>query len=212
MRMARNFAGIGALGGLFLFAGCSDPVPPAAQAGISIHVIEYDKNVEPEHAADFCPPGRHWANVPYDTTKDPSQQSQRTNTTDSTATAVNNQNGDVVTCSVTPSGSGFKVSGDATGYASSADVKRKPTTIHIRIPKISEGESDAPGTLTIQDEASINPYQSMDCSFSVSGGNLGIAPGSVWGQVHCENLRDANALGASCKVPDGSFLLENCAQ
>jgi hypothetical protein len=210
--MARNFAGLGALGGLFLFAGCSDPVTPSAQAGISIHVLEYDKNAEPEHAMDFCPPGRHWANVPYDTTKEPSQQSQRTSMDYSNATAVNGQSGDTVKCSVTPSGSGFKVSGDATGYASSADVPRKPTNIHIRIPSIASGDTSASGTLTIQDEASLNPYESKECSYSVSGGSLGITAGSIWGQVHCENLKDATSIGASCKVPDGYFLLENCAQ
>jgi len=213
MRMARNFAGISALGGLFLLAGCSDPVPPAAQAGISISIVEYDKMAEPDHAMDFCPPGRHWANVPYDTSRDPNQQQQQTSATESKMTAVNNQNGDTVACSVVPNGNGFKVSGDATGYATSADKKRNPTTIHIRIPKIAEGDTNAAGTLSVQDHASLNPYQSNECSYSVSGmGNLGITAGSVWGSVHCENLKDASALGASCKVPTGYFLLENCGQ
>jgi hypothetical protein len=210
--MARNFARLGALGGLFLFAGCSDPVPPAAQAGISIHIIEYDHMVEPDHKDDFCPPGRHWANVPYDASKDPNQQSQQTTNTDSNMTAVNNQNGDTVKCSVTANGSGFTVSGDAQGYASAPDKTRKPTTIHIRINKISDGESDAAGSLSVQDEASLNPYLSSDCRYSATGGNLGVEPGSIWGSVHCENLKDASSPGASCKVPEGFFLLENCAQ
>jgi len=213
MRMARNFAGLGALGGLFLFAGCSDPVPPAAQAGISIHVVPYDGMTEPDHANDRCPPDRHWANVPYDTTRDPNQQQQQTNSTESKMTAVNNQNGNTVSCSVKANGSSFVVSGDAQGYASTPDKNRKPTTIHIRIPKISDGDSGAVGSLTIQDEASLNPYVSTnECSYSVTGGNLGITAGSIWGQVHCENLKDTNSPGSSCKVPDGYFLLENCAQ
>jgi hypothetical protein len=118
----------------------------------------------------------------------------------------------VVTCSVKPNGNGFQVSGDTTGYASSDTDKRKPAQVHIRIPKISAGETGASGTIAIQDDASLNPYQSTECMYSVSGGALGIAAGSVWAQVQCENLKDPSSPGASCLVDTGFFLLENCAQ
>jgi len=211
MRMARNFAGIGALAGLFLLAACGDPIPPAAQAGISIHVQEYDP-MDPVHGMDRCPPSRHWVNVPYQRDRTPTTQTQQTNKDESNATAINNQDGNTVACSVTPNGNGFKVSADATGYASSDTEKRKPSNVHIRIGKIAEGESDAAGTLTLQDDASINPYQSTECLYSVTGGSLGVTAGSIWAQVRCENLAYPQSPGSACLVDTGFFLLENCAQ
>ena len=215
MRMARNFAGIGALGGLFILAGCSDPIPPAAQAGISIHLQEYD-NMDPVHGMDKCPPGRHWANVPADRTRASGSQQQQTSMDDSRATAVNNQDGNTVGCAVTPNGNGFKIVGDATGYATDDSKnppdKRKPTSIHIRIGKIGDGEDNARGTLSVQDDASLNPYFSEECTYSVSGGSLGVKAGSIWGRVTCENLADKSSPGAACYVDTGYFLLENCSQ
>jgi hypothetical protein len=211
MRMARNFASIGALAGLFLLAGCGDPVPPAAQAGISIHIQAYDDK-DPVHGKDNCTPGQHWVNVPYDRARTPSQQTQQTDMTDSRMTAVNNQDGNSVACSVTANGNGFKVSADAVGYASSDTEKRKPSTVHIRIPKIAPGESDAAGQLTLQDDASINAYQSSECTYSVSGDSLGVAAGSIWAKVICENLAYPPSPGSVCLVDTGYFLLENCGQ
>ena len=212
MRMARNFAGIGALAGLFLLAACSDPVPPAAQAGISIHVQEYDP-MDPNHGMDRCPPSRHWVNVPYQRDRSPTTQTQQTDMNDSKMTAVNNQDGNTVACSVVSNGKGFNVSADATGYAANDMYpNRKPTTVHIRIPLISDGQSDATGTITVQDDNSIVPYSSTQCTYSVVGGNLGVTPGSIWAEVHCENLADPHAPGSVCLVDTGAFLLENCAQ
>jgi hypothetical protein len=214
--MARNIAGIGVLGGLSLLAACGDPVPPAAQAGVSIHVQEYDR-MDPAHSADNCPPARHWVNVPYELGKTPTQQSQKTTATDHGPTAVNNQDGNVVKCTVKPKGSGFDVTLEATGYAEVDDkdgIRKKvnPSVVHMRIPDIGSGDSSAAGTMTIQDFASLTRYESTQCLYSVQGDNRAIDAGKIWGSVNCQYLSDLQSPGANCQIDTGFFVFENCAQ
>ena len=209
MRMARNIAGIGVLGSLGLM-GCGDPVPPAAQAGISIHLQEYDP-MDPTWGTWDCPPYRHWVNVPYDKDRTPTNQKQLTDANQAVR-AVNNQDGNSVSCTVKPKGSGFDVSGRGNAYAESDGKKYKPSIVIIRIPDIKEGDTGAKGQLTIQDDASLNPYTSEECSFSVQGGSFGVEPGKIWGSVTCHGLRDMSALNAACFVDTGYFVFENCAK
>jgi hypothetical protein len=210
MRMARNIAGIGVLGGLCLVAACGDPVPPAALAGISIHIQEYDP-MDPVHGMDRCPPSRHWINVPYDKDRPPTSQKQLTNDSDSMR-AVNNQEGNKVSCSVTPSGSGFNVKGDGNAYAESDGKVYKPSIVSIRIPAIAPGDTSVKGNLAVQDHASLNTYTSDQCSFSVSGASLGVDAGKIWGSVRCEALSDSSSPGSACLVDTGYFVFENCAK
>jgi hypothetical protein len=208
--MARKVAGIGVLGSLFLLSACGDPVPPAAQAGISIHLQEYDP-MDPVHGMDRCPPSRHWVNIPFDRDRPPTSQKQLTDG-NMAVRAVNNQEGNAVSCSVKPSGSGFTVKGDATAYAESNGIKYKPSIVHLRIPSIAAGDNNARGTLSIQDDASLNPYMSEECFYSVQGNSLGIDAGMIWGSVRCEGLGDTSSPGSACQVDTGFFVLENCAQ
>jgi hypothetical protein len=212
MRMARNIAGIGALGSLFLMAACGDPVPPAAQAGVSIHVQEYDTML-PDHKDHFCPPSRHWVNVPYEIGKKPINQTQRTTATDRGPIAVNNQDGNAVSCTVKPKGSDFDVTLHATGYAENDEMKKiQPSIVHIRIPTIGPGDTSAQGVLSFQDSASLVVYQSTQCVFSVQGDERGIDAGKIWGSVSCELLADEKSPGAVCQLDTGYFVFENCAQ
>jgi hypothetical protein len=208
--MARNIAGIGVLGGLCLLAACGDPVPPAAQAGVSIHVQEYDR-MDPAHSMDNCPPARHWVNVPSELGKTPSQMSQKTSAADHGPTAVNNQDGNVIKCTVKPKGSGFDVTLEATGYAEIDSKKVNPSTVHMRIPQIGSGDTSAAGTMTVQDYASLTRYESTQCSYSVQGDNRGIDAGKIWASVSCEYLSDLSSPGANCNVDTGFFVFENCA-
>jgi hypothetical protein len=209
MRMAWKIAGIGVLGSAG-FLGCGDPVPPAAQAGISIHIQEYDP-MDPNWGGKNCPPYRHWINVPYDHDRSPSSQKQLTDANNATR-AVNNQDGDTVSCSVTPKGSGFSVTGKGSAYAEFDGRKYKPSTVHIRIPEIREGDTNAKGSLTIQDDTSINQYSTELCSYSVQGSSFGVEAGKIWGSVTCDGLMDASVLEAACHVDTGFFVFENCAK
>ena len=211
MRMARNIASIGAVGSLSLLAACGDPVPPAAQAGLSIHLQQYDP-MDPVHGMDRCPPYRHWVSVPFQTERTYMNQIQTTDGSSSSAKAVNNQEGNTVGCSVKPSGSVFVVSGDAKAFAQYKEEKYSPSIVHIRIPQVGSGDSAAKGTLTIQDHASLEPYTSTECAYSVQGGALGVDPGKIWGSVKCENLSLDKSPGSACLVDVGYFVFENCAQ
>jgi len=208
MRMAWKIAGTGVSLGMLL--SCGDPVPPAAQAGISIHLQRYDP-MDPVYGKTDCPPDRHWVNVPYDKNRTPTSQAQLTDANQATR-AVNNQDGNAISCSVQPSGGGFNVKGSGQGYAEFDGRKYKPSIVHIRIPAIAEGDSNAKGTISIQDDASLNPYTSDECSYSVQGGNFGVEAGKIWGSVTCQNLTDPKALNAACHVDTGFFVFENCAK
>ncbi|HMJ53390.1 MAG TPA: hypothetical protein VK540_14990 [Polyangiaceae bacterium] len=214
--MARNIAGIGVLGWLCLVAACGDPVPPAAQAGVSIHIQEYDTK-DPAHSGDRCPPSRHWVNVPYERGKQPTSQTQRTSATDHGPTAVNNQDGDKVTCSVKPKGSGFSVSAEAYGHAEIDDLNNarkeiSPSIIRFTIPQIGQGDTDAPGVISLQDHASLVRYETTQCQFSTEGGSREVAAGKIWASVRCEMLADIKSPGANCQVDTGFLVFENCAQ
>ncbi|HMI88259.1 MAG TPA: hypothetical protein VK550_29450 [Polyangiaceae bacterium] len=206
---ARMMAGMGVLGGLCFVAACGDPVPPAAQASVSIHVNAYDDPIN--HPMDRCPPDRHWVNIPYQRGREPREQTQGPNQTDHGAVAVNNQDGNVISCRVVPSGSKFLVTASAQGYAENAVKKISPATVNISIPSIGPDDSSAPGRLALSDAASINTYESTDCTYSVSGGELGIGAGQIWAKVHCENLGFERSPGSNCLVDDGYFIFENCA-
>jgi hypothetical protein len=208
--MAGKVAGIGVLGSLSLLAACGDPVPPAAQAGVSIHLQEYDP-MDPMYGMNKCPPSRHWVNVPYDRDRPPTSQKQLTDGNNATR-AVNNQDGNKVTCSVRPSGSGFKVTASASAYAESNEIKYKPSIVNIAIPNISAGQDNAAGQLSIQDDASLVLYTTSQCLFSVQGEQLGVDAGKIWGRVRCEALADEKSPGAACQVDTGYFVFENCAQ
>ena len=208
MRMAWKIAGIGV--SLGLLPSCGDPVPPAAQAGISIHLQRYE-DTHMVYGKSDCPPDRHWVNVPYDKNRPPTSQAQQTDANQATR-AVNNQDGNTVSCTVKPSGGGFNVKGDGNAYAEYNMKRYKPSIVHIRIPEIGEGDSSAKGTLTIQDDASLNPYTSEDCTYSVQGGSLAVEAGKIWGSVTCEGLADSKSPNSACYVDTGFFVFENCAK
>jgi hypothetical protein len=198
-------------GGADVRGGGDGPTGPAPRASVSLHIQEYD-STDPTHGMDRCPPGRHWINVPYQRERAPSTQTQQTTNAVVAATAVNGQDNDSVVCLVRQSGDRFSVSADANGYASTDIEKRKPSIVHIRIPSIGPNESNAAGALSVQDDATLTAYTTMQCTFSTEGGSLGVKSGGIWGAVRCEDLLDPALPGSACQVDVGFFLFENCAQ
>jgi len=188
------------------------PAVPSPQGSLSLHVQEYDGTLDPTHAMDRCPPGRHWVNIPYQREREPSTQSQQTSDSVPGTKAVDGQDGNSVACSVKANGNAFAVSVDANGYAATPEVVRKPSIVHIRIPSIAPSSTAAAGTLTMQDDASLVTYTSSKCTFSTQGGSLGIDAGRIWASVQCEDLIDPATPGAACQLSSGFFLFENCAK
>jgi hypothetical protein len=191
------------VGFALVLGACSDPIPPAAQGAASIH---FGKT-----ATDLCNPGIHVANAPY-----LRQGGQVVTGTASPAyKLVDGQDGGQVTCRVAPSGGGYSVSGSLASPAqNAAGMTLQSTIIDISIPSIAENQSGAKGSLTVNDDKTQSTYQSGQdgCVFSVSGQQLGIAPGRIWASVTCAHLSDPlNGSGATCSA-DGYFVLENCSQ
>jgi hypothetical protein len=207
MRMARKSYCLSTVGFAFLFAGCSDPIPPAGQGAASIH---FNKTNE-----DLCNPGIHWANAPY-----LAQGGEVVTATTSPASKlIDGQDGAQVSCRVAPSGGGFSVSGSLTGPATSQQgMSLQSTFIDISIPAIAENQAGAKGTLSVTDDKTLQPYGSGPdgCTFSVSpaaGEQLAIAAGRIWVKVSCDHMSEpGNASGATCNVDRGYVVLENCSQ
>jgi len=208
--MARNIAGIGALSSICLLAACGDPVPPAAQVSLSLH-LDDPMSPDPEKQKDRCSAGRHWVNVPYPKSVN---QSQQASATESGPKAVHGQDGNSVTCTVKPNGSGFKFTGNASGFADDGQggTKKRPSTVYLNANNIAPGATNAVGGVRITDDQSVTTYSSETCLFSVSGDALGIDAGRIWGKVFCEYLNDPSSPGSACSVDTGFYIFENCAQ
>jgi hypothetical protein len=205
MRMARISYCVPALGLLTLVAACSDPVPPASQGAVAVTFA----NQALPPAGARCPVP-HSSSAPILTTGN-----VRTTATVKGSLAIDGENGSLVSCTVAPGGAGYSVS--ATIHADVNDSQgHRWADFTISIPSISDGQSDASGTLTAMDNITdLIAYSSPStdpCKFSVTGSSLGIGPGKIWGGFTCPTLLDsANAGGDACKVT-GNFVFENCAQ
>lgn len=205
-------AGIGVLGCLPLMAACGDAVPPAPQANVSIQLQEYPPE-DPVNGNKRCPPYRHWLNVPYQRDKSPSAQSQQANESNADVRATNGQDGNKVSCTVSPNGSNFKVVASATGFAQNVDRKLASVIVSINIPSIGEGDDSAPGRFTFQDDTTAgNQYHSEDCTYSVNGGAMGVKAGGIWGQIRCDGVKEDKTPDSSCLIERGFFVFENCNQ
>lgn len=205
MTMARKFPCLGALGLVGLVAGCSDPVPPAAQGAISLHLATPNSGL-------ICSPGPHWANVPDDPKKPP-----QTSGDVGGKRAVDGEGGMAVQCKVQQSGDTYTVT--ATLESPASDLTGRTvdnTSINLSV-KIKEGQDDAKGSVRVFDDKTQAVYGSTDCTYSVSpndgASQLAIHPGRAWGQVTCRNLTDpSNASTPSCDVDRAFFVIENCQQ
>ena len=204
MTMARKFPCLGALGLMGLVGGCSDPVPPAAQGAISLHLATPNSGL-------ICSPGPHWANVPDDPKKPP-----QTNGDIGGKRAVDGEGGMTVQCKVQQGGDTYTVTatlesrrvispgGPSTTRASTSASrsKRAKTT-----PRGAFGSSTTRRSCLRVDRLHLLGEAQRRAS------QLAIHPGRAWGQVTCRNLTDpSNASTPSCDVDRAFFVIENCQQ
>jgi hypothetical protein len=199
MRMARISYWVPALGLLpLLLTGCSDPVPPASQGAVALSFSDPDPP-----ATTLC------SNKGAKTAPILVAGNVRTTATNKGTESTDQQNGDFVSCSVTPGGGGYIVT-------ASIDSKVGSQQIHVSITNLTirEGQSDATGMLSVLlDDTSLYSSPTTDpCKFSVSGGALGVGPGKIWGSVTCTGLLESGSVDrATCKNT-GYFIFENCVQ
>jgi hypothetical protein len=200
MRMARISCWVPALGLLpLLVASCSDPVPPASQGAAIISLSSPGTgtavcNVQHPVIAPLPVAG---SAAPSDTTKG--------------TIAIDGENGNLVTCAVVPVAGWYAVNAHIHADAPAG----KFADITIESLTIGEGQSGVTGIVSVLDDRTQNPFQSpasSPCTFSVSGGGLGVGPGKIWASVTCPGLLDrGSANGDMCKAT-GYFIFENCSQ
>ena len=187
------------------------PKPPPAQGALSIHVDAVDP-LDPIHGNSVCPPGPHWANVPYQRDREIAGQTQHTTENDAPVRAVSGEAGDRISCRVAPRGTAFQITAEVTGYAEFDGQKRTPTVATISIPAISADQIDGIGVLTLQDDATRSEFTDQACVFSTRGGSLDVAAGRIWAALKCEYLEPRATAGQACRVNAGVVILENCTQ
>jgi hypothetical protein len=208
MSLERNFPWIGLMSILGLVS-CSDPVPPAAQASVSLHVAPPRS---PTTAGAKCTPGPHAVYAPFLTSAEITQQ---TTATFGGPRAVDGEGSMKVSCSVRSSGSGFDVSGQVTSPAKDAQgMAIQPTSVFIST-SLAKDAVDAPGTLRLQDSFTSTAYDASKCKFTVqpaAGEKLAVDSGKIWARVACTELTDLHDVsGSACDV-DGYFIFEKCAE
>src|SRR5262245_50264202 len=97
MKIARNFPCLGAIALLGISAGCSDPIPPAAQGAVSLYMGPAQGGT--------CSAGSHYVNAPY-----VARGGQQTTGKLVPGKAVDGEGGSSVSCSVKPNGGKYSFS------------------------------------------------------------------------------------------------------
>jgi hypothetical protein len=112
-----------------------------------------------------------------------------------------------ISCSVKPAGSGFDFAASA-----KSDNGNSPSIV-FGVKGIAPGATDVMGSLAVSTVNTRATYQSAACKYSVSGDQLGVKAGAIWGTVVCDIVSDENAPGvANCGIDTGVFVFENCDQ
>jgi hypothetical protein len=190
-------------------AGTSSPRPdgPAAQGAVSFHLIATTT------PGSLCLPGPHWVNIPFAT-----QGGQQMTASSRGAVAVDGEGQMIVHCAVKSTGSQFAVTASMKSPAMTESGGPLDATYVQLGTTIAPDQSDAPGTVSLQDDRSVTTYAAEACTFSVhpvvTGDQLALGPGRIWASVVCRTLRDQQSSNASdvCQIETGYFVLENCEQ
>jgi len=192
---------------------------PSAQASASLFLTTVPNAMR----VAVCPVGvQYWVNIPFVA----AGSQQVTTMNKGPQAAIDGVDGASISCTVKASGDVFDVSAllrsPATNPMTGAPVAS--TMVSLSTSIAADGESK--GTLTVQDERTANPYQSVNdmglpaatCTFSVkrptTNDQLAVAPGRIWASVVCPSFRDPTSanLAEICSIGPGVIVLENCKQ
>jgi hypothetical protein len=188
MKLER-LAKLGTLAAVFGTMGCSDPVPPPAQA--SLFFVVGPPAVQ---GAGCAISGSYVANIggpPKPALRDPGPR------------VIDGQDDARVGCRVSGGGS-FSLSGSA---------EKGPTAFRLVTGNISQGIGTGqisvagPGTAG----RTLTSPRDVECELSASRDPYQIAPGSVWAEFDCPLVTNASDPGSRCSAR-GEFVFENCEQ
>jgi len=177
--------------------------PPAAQGSVSLHLEEPAAGTSSQ-----CTGGPQWVNAPSAPIP---VQMQQTSAATIGPRAVDASEGSIVSCSVTRSGTRFAFSADIATPATDGTVELHPTIVHFESDAIDPGAA-AQGMVRLVHHTTLKTFIDDQCSFSVNGGSLAVAPGRIWASVTCAALADPTLPTATCLVDQGFLVFENCAE
>jgi hypothetical protein len=187
MKLER-LAKLGALVAVFGTMGCSDPVPPPAQA--SLFFVVGPPGVEGSGCAIS---GSYVANIggpPRPSLGDPGPRE------------IDGQGDAIIGCRVSGGGT-FNLSGSA---------QKGPTGFRLLSGTISEGRGTGHIAVAGPGTAGRNlSSREVECELNASRAPYQIAPGSVWAEFDCPLVTNASDPGSRCSAR-GEFVFENCEQ
>jgi hypothetical protein len=206
-----GLGGIGALGGSAGVGGAITRAPSQGAATISF------TNPDPPAVgpAPLCPFPHTSAAPIFTTGYDPTTSTAKgTEAITGVTETVDARTGNLVMCSVVPVTGGYDVYARIHSEVSDR-LGNQWADIEISHLTMAAGQSHVSATLSVSDEVTRSAYSpptTIPCTFSVTGGSMGIGSGRIWGSVTCAALIDpSSASGDTCKAT-GYFIFENCAQ
>jgi hypothetical protein len=173
---------------LAMLAGCSDPVPPAAQAAWSISFVDN---------------GAECATKSHNTVIGDVTDSLRR------VLVVDGVGGADIACTVSGTNS-FRVS--------DTSALQQGRSLSLAIPSISKSAKEttpAPGSMLYSSEVTggdgFQPPEGVPCNFYfVDGTQEGVAAGKIWVAFKCpEIIGDGGT--QTCQISQGYAIFENCA-
>ncbi len=187
MRVYMYMAGPAIFGAI----GCSDPVPPPAQAGVTLQVRH-----SPSPPEGTSCPGTGVARI-----GNPAPEGTNAGTR-----AVDGKGHHNIECSVKRSGDGFNFSADIAG-PDPFDGFLVSITINGSVEEGGTGTGSM--SLYTSQLGRLSTPGDQLCTFDVSEAPQQVAPGLIWATFDCPAFRDTSAIGSFCKS-EGMFILENC--
>lgn len=166
--------------------GCSDPVPPTPRGAFTVSFADpgIDCSIGPHNAQVGSVLMDRKDKVVVDGTEDAR-----------------------IDCTVTPAGSGFKVS---------ASARQKDKGLFLEVPSISPGateETPATGGLSYSSATTADAFNNSDdepCQFYfIPGTGEGVSAGKVWLAFKCPTVVSD---GNECAIAQSFAIFENCSE
>jgi hypothetical protein len=171
--------------------GCSDPVPPPAQAGLLLQMRNGS-----QAAGKACNVTALTKTVPD---RDP-QLVEGPTISNPGVRILDGEDKSKISCAVKGSGT-FSVSGS---------IQYGSTSFTILGGSVTAGASGT-GQVSVYtaETGSLSSASGTPCTFDVTGGSLQIKPGSMWAEFNCPTLETTPAVACAAS---GVVILENCTE
>lgn len=187
---------------LLVGLGCSDPVPPPAQAAVSLQIGQPNVQVN----GMTCPIVKTYRVGAFDSK---TMKVLAPTSTDPGQSLISGESGSTISCSVTGGGGNFRFSGSIHAATDEGDLISVSFANGV-ITGSSTGTADV-GVYTPQLSANFN--STMPCTFTIFPGKDGqqIKGGSMWASFACPSISAPPSGLCGVLQSQSVVVLENCS-